>query len=383
VQSLTRLHAEIMAAGVYGSTITAYRTTLDGNTYSGPVFTASRALSASGSLPLSVTVTDSRGRTATHSTSVAVLPYSPPSVSSLTAERCNAAGTQAQGDGTNIRFSAQGTVSGLEGQNTAACAVYYRLSTASAWVKSADLPLSGYSLNLTDRKLSQTFDTLLSYDVMVRLSDRFNSVDEFVSVGTKQVTVDFYRDGTGVAFGKLCENAGALEVRQDWGFYTHGQEIEHMLVDVAHPVGSVIQTASASFDPETLWPWTTWRQLTDVVLFAAGGGQTLNATGGEAAHSILVSELPVHTHAVHGISAGEVNTSPTRFSMQADGNLVLYASDNSGYYWRSGTGTHGSDTKGHRTVDLGETGTSGQTGSGSAMSLMPPFLAVNTWLRLT
>ncbi|MBR6863204.1 MAG: hypothetical protein IKM73_17990, partial [Acidaminococcaceae bacterium] len=189
--------------------------------------------------------------------------------------------------------------------------------------------------------------------------------------------------GTGIAFGKVCENDGAVEVRQDWDFYTHGQEIEHLLLDFAHPVGSVIESLSSTFNPNTLWPWTTWRQLTDVFLFAAGGDQSLNATGGEATHSITLAELPAHTHAMYGLFAEDPNTSPVRLAIQEDGNMVLYASDGSTHYWASNTSGHASATKGHRKVSIGDTGTSGPAGIGSAMSLMPPFLAVNIWTRLT
>ena len=383
VRSLSRLTATVTAAGIYGSTISSYRATVDGVTYSSASFTTSKPLSSDGDMTLSVTVTDSRGRSSTQAVVFHVIPYDPPVITAMSAERCNSSGSAPQADGTRIRFSATGTVATIADQNTVTCAVYYRLSTNTAWIKSADLTASSYELSVTNQRLGQTFDTLSSFDVMVRLADRFNTVERFVSVGTKQVTMDFYRDGTGIAFGKVCENDGAVEVRQDWDFYTHGQEIEHLLLDFAHPVGSVIESLSSTFNPNTLWPWTTWRQLTDVFLFAAGGDQSLNATGGEATHSITLAELPTHTHAMYGLFAEDPNTSPVRLAIQEDGNMVLYASDGSTHYWASNTSGHASATKGHRKVSIGDTGTSGPAGIGSAMSLMPPFLAVNIWTRLT
>ena len=383
VRSLSRLTATVTAAGIYGSTISSYRATVDGVTYSSASFTTSKPLSSDGDMTLSVTVTDSRGRSSTQAVVFYVIPYDPPVITAMSAERCNSSGSAPQADGTQIRFSATGTVAPISDQNTVTCAVYYRLSTNTAWIKSADLTASSYELSVTNQRLGQTFDTLSSFDVMVRLADRFNTVERFVSVGTKQVTMDFYRDGTGIAFGKVCENDGAVEVRQDWDFYTHGQEIEHLLLNFAHPVGSVIESLSNTFNPNTLWPWTTWRQLTDVFLFAAGGDQSLNATGGEATHSITLAELPAHTHAMYGLFAEDPNTSPVRLAIQEDGNMVLYASDGSTHYWASNTSGHASATKGHRKVSIGDTGTSGPAGIGSAMSLMPPFLAVNIWTRLS
>ena len=383
VQSLSRLAVTVTAAGVYGSTISSYRATVDNVTYNSASFTTSKPLSTDGDMTLSVTVTDSRGRTKTQAVIFYVIPYAPPAITALSAERCNSSGSAPQADGTRIRFSAAGTVSAIADQNTVTCAVYYRLSTNTAWIKSADITVSNYALSVTNQRLGQTFDALSSFDVMVRLTDRFNTVEEFVSVGTKQVTMDFYRDGTGVAFGKVCENDGAVEVRQDWEFYTHGQEIEHLLLDYAHPVGSVIQSVSSTFNPNTLWPWTTWRQLTDVFLFAAGGDYSLNATGGEASHTLTASEMPNHIHPMPGYSASDPNTSPVVIRTQPDGNLVVYNSAGNTAYWSSGTYGHGNDTKGHRCIELGSDGYTGANGAGQAISLMPPFLAVNTWTRLT
>jgi hypothetical protein len=52
---------------------------------------------------------------------------------------------------------------------------------------------------------------LTSYDVKVNLSDYFGTVEQVVSVSTKQVMMDFYRDGSGIAFGKVAENSGKVE----------------------------------------------------------------------------------------------------------------------------------------------------------------------------
>ena len=63
--------------------------------------------------------------------------------------------------------------------------------------------------------------------------------------------------------------------------------------------------------------------------------------------------------------------------------MVVYNSAGNTAYWSSGTYGHGNDTKGHRCIELGSDGFTGANGAGQAISLMPPFLAVNTWTRLT
>lgn len=206
----SKLSVSITAAGTQGSSISAYRTSIDSVTYSGSSFT-SNTLNTAGNLTMTVTVTDSRGRTASTTRTVTVLDYSPPSLSLFTAERCNADGTAAQTDGTKVRISAKASGSSVGGKNTLACMVYYKLSSAESWVSAVTLTPSDYVITATNRLLSPTFDALSSYDIKIRVQDVFYYIEQTVSIGTKQVMMDFYKDGSGIAFGKVAENAGKVE----------------------------------------------------------------------------------------------------------------------------------------------------------------------------
>lgn len=210
VRTRSKLTVGISASGAQGSTISAYRTTLDNVTYTASSFT-SNTLNTAGTLTMTVTVTDSRGRTATTTKSISVLDYSPPSLTKFKAERCNANGSASQMDGTKVRVSLAGSVSSVGSKNTVSCAVYYKLSTATAWTQAATVSASNYAVSATNLLLSPTFDALKSYDLKVSLSDYFYYVEQSVSVGTKQVLMDFYKDGNGVAFGKVAEGSGKVE----------------------------------------------------------------------------------------------------------------------------------------------------------------------------
>lgn len=210
VRTRSTLAVSIAASGAQGSTVSSCRTTLDGAAYTGASFT-SNTLNTAGSLTLTVTVTDSRGRTASTTRTIAVLDYSPPSLTKFTAERCNSAGTAPQMDGTRVRVSVGGSVSPVGTKNAISCTVYYKTSSASAWTQAASISPSSYSVNTTNLLLPQTFNALSSYDLKVRLQDYFYYIEQTVSIGTKQVMMDFYKDGSGVAFGKVAETPGAVE----------------------------------------------------------------------------------------------------------------------------------------------------------------------------
>ena len=211
VKMLSTLSVAITAAGSYGSTVSSYRTSLDGVTYTTASFTASKKLSAAGELTLTVTVTDTRGRTATYTETLTVLDYSYPSIRLFKADRCNSDGSAAQVDGTNVRYSFEGGVVPLNNKNALACVVYYKQASADTWTQAESLPVTSYNLTQTDKVLAQTFDALASYDLKVRLQDYFYYVEQAVSIGTKGVIMDFLADGTGIAFGKVAETSGYAE----------------------------------------------------------------------------------------------------------------------------------------------------------------------------
>lgn len=211
VKSLSTLSVAITAEGVYGSCISSYRTMLDGATYTAASFTAGKKLSAAGDMTLTVSVTDSRGRTATYTTVFQVLDYAVPSIRQFSVERCNADGSSAQVDGTKARFSFQGSVSPLNNKNSFSCVVYYKLKNAEAWTQAYAVNAASYTLAVSNQLLSQTYDALSSYDVKIRLADYFQKVEQAVSIGTKGVILDFLADGTGIGIGKVAETPGAIE----------------------------------------------------------------------------------------------------------------------------------------------------------------------------
>ena len=211
VKSLSTLSVAITAEGIYGSSISSYRTTLDGATYTAASFTAGKKLSAAGNMMLAVSVTDSRGRTATYTSTIQVLDYAVPSIRRFSVERCNADGSFAQVDGTKARFSFQGSVSPLNNKNSVSCVVYYKLKNAEAWTQAYAVNAANYTLAISNQLLSQTYDALSSYDVKIRLADHFQEAEQAVSIGTKGVILDFLADGTGIGIGKVAETPGAIE----------------------------------------------------------------------------------------------------------------------------------------------------------------------------
>lgn len=294
VQNKSKLAVSITAAGSQGSSITTYRATLGGSTYTASSFTTG-LLSMAGSNTLTVSVTDSRGRTATTTRTFSVLAYAPPTLSLFKAERCNSTGTAPQTDGNRVRISATAGASSAGGKNTMSCTVFYKLSSASTWTQATTIAHSNYAIALTNLLLPQTFDVLSSFDLMIRITDFFQPVEQAVSIGTKQVVLDFYRNGTGIAFGKVAETAGAVEF--GWPLM-----LVAPLTIAQGGTGATSATAAlAALGAAAASHSHALAACTGILTVAAGG---TGATDAATARSNLGAAPSSHNHAASAITSG-------------------------------------------------------------------------------
>lgn len=195
VQGKSSATIETVAGGSYGSYITGYSCTVDGVKYTSNKFTTLPFKEAK-SYTITVTVTDSRGKTESKSaTAFTVYEYKPPYITSFTAER--------QADGTTVIAKLVGGVSALNNKNTKAFTV--NLNGQTLTVSS-----SGYTVNG-----SVTFtgvDTDNTFVATAKVADYYTEVTMPVVVSTEAVTMDFHYSGKGVAFGKVAQEAELLDV---------------------------------------------------------------------------------------------------------------------------------------------------------------------------
>lgn len=141
--------------------------------------------------------------------------------------------------------------------------------------------------------------------------------------------------------------------------------------DLIYPVGSIYMSV-ASTSPSTLFGGT-WVQIKDRFLLACGNTYNNGATGGEAQHTLLASEMPSHTHTISS-SGGHSHTANflevrSKITNQASNNV---ARPNTSSYDSTGTVT---------TSNGAHTHTPSNTGGGGAHNNMPPYLAVYVWKR--
>lgn len=203
VQGKSKAKFAITASGAYGSTIKAYKTVIEGKTYTGATPTTS-VLTGSGNVDASITVTDSRGRTASFTKTFYRIPYSAPSITEFEAVRTNAEGVEDY-EGMNAKVSVAFSIASASNKNTSSYKIEYKKQSASTWeeVQSG----TGYSLN-TDIITDAVFDGNSAYDVRLTVTDYFGSITRTTSLPTAFTLIDYHSSGRGMSFGKVSEKEG-------------------------------------------------------------------------------------------------------------------------------------------------------------------------------
>lgn len=207
VQGKSKPKFTITAAGAFGSTITAYKTVFEGKTYTGATPTTS-AITGSGLVTATITITDSRGRTAKTTKQWTVVPYAAPKIISFQGFRCLADGTENY-EGKYLAAAVNFSVSSVNSKNAASYTIEYKLATATAWT--VLLEGSVYALNQTIISASGFMSVDSSYDIRLSVKDSFATIRSTFEIPTAFTLLDFNASGRGLAFGKVSELAEGVE----------------------------------------------------------------------------------------------------------------------------------------------------------------------------
>lgn len=238
VQGKSKPKFTITAAGAYGSTIKTYKTVFEGKTYTGATPTTS-AITGSGTVSASITITDSRGRTATTTKTWTVVAYSPPKIISFQGFRCLADGTENY-EGTYIKAFVNFSVSPVNNKNAASYTVEYKLKTGTTWVALTNGAV--YALNDSIISASGLFGVDNTYEIRLSVADSFATIRSIFEIPTAFTLIDYHRDGKAMAFGKVCEIAEGVEFGLP-AFFSHGETPEGAIVIPTNADCDNLQTA--------------------------------------------------------------------------------------------------------------------------------------------
>lgn len=211
VQGQSKLQVDIETYGAYGAWITSVKTEFEGSVYSGTSVTTN-IIKSYGSLPVTITVTDSRGRVSTSSTLISVLAYEMPKISSLTATRCNADGTaNPSGEYLIAKFSA--SIYSLNSKNKASYYIgYKKVSETNHTAVHLDELSNKYSVSSS---YIVPAETASSYTIIFTAIDSFGQARTTTTGASEaQVFSLLKKNGkiVGAAVGKIAEHEGYFDV---------------------------------------------------------------------------------------------------------------------------------------------------------------------------
>ena len=282
------------------------------------------AVDVSYSQALTVTATDSRGLTASQSVQVTVDDYSAPTAV-IDLHRLN-----------NFEpftyVTAHARYSYMNGKNAV---------TISAKFKKVSDSDYGSSVTLEDSVQSTvTCDRDSAYDFVVTITDMLESTDYNLTLG-KGIPA-FFIDTKKSSVGVNClpSQSDVLQLGDSAWLTAQG----------AYPVGAIYLSVT-NVNPAALFGGT-WERIGGRFLFGADSTYAAGSTGGEAAHTLTVDEMPRHNHEIDNLNAAG-NATPY---------MTVQAQDKKGY------------------------GGNVQTmfaGGGKAHNNLPPYLVVYMWQRVS
>ncbi len=177
-------------------------------------------LENSGQVPVTVTVTDSRGRQTTVHRTITVLPYEAPSAVIRQAFRCDGQGT-AQADGAYCRIVFDAAVTPVENGT----AQYHVVQQVHGGQDGSQTLLADYTgwfvINGGSVVLPAGLDT--GYDCRIRVTDSFGTCESLtVPVSVAFALLDMNRQAKAVGIGMRAKNAGKLSIGLDTDMGEHG-----------------------------------------------------------------------------------------------------------------------------------------------------------------
>ena len=198
----------ITTAGAYSSTIKTIKlqvgTQSISQNYSASSLPQIDVITQSGSLTCTVTVTDSRGRTASKTATVTFVPYAAPKFTNCVSERCLGNG-EVDNDGTYFKSTTAISFSTCNGNNTITLTVKYKKTDAVVYGSETTITPGVNTCGNDD------LDTEFSYDVMYSVSDQFCTVTFTDYISTAIYLMHFLHGGKGVAFGQKATMENYLD----------------------------------------------------------------------------------------------------------------------------------------------------------------------------
>lgn len=271
---------------------------------------------------LTVTATDSRGFTASRSAQVTVDDYSAPTAV-IDLQRLN-------NFEPTTYITANSRYSCLNGKNSVTITAKFKKVSDSSY---------GTPIELEDSTQSTvTCDRDSAYDFVVTVADKLETTDYNLALGKGIPSFFIDTEKSSVGVNCLPSQSDVLQLGDSAWLTAQG----------AYPIGAVYLSVTDA-NPAALFGGT-WERIGGRFLLGADSTYAAGSTGGEAAHTLTVDEMPKHNHGLDNYSSAG-NATPF---------LTVQHQEKIGY---------------------GGNVQTMYTGGGKSHNNLPPYLTVCMWKR--
>ena len=216
VKGKSTLHVNVSASGRYYSRIVAYSIKALGVTVTSNDSDIG-VIPDAGTVNIEVTVTDSRGRTASKTVSIEVEDYAEPVITGFSVERANNLGTPID-NGTYAKIPLKISGSPVGNKNTVEAKIYHMRSDVSDWTLARTIPVA-YTIDQT--VMIANMLPSRSYTIKVEVSDAFSSVTTAEgTLNAEGAVMGWMPGGIGISFGKAAEE----DYTADFDWKIHGRK---------------------------------------------------------------------------------------------------------------------------------------------------------------
>ena len=235
VKNHSTVRWDVSASGAYNSTIKkcvisgqnlSYTSTKSSNSYSATSskFSAtSSTLTIAGKKTYKVTVTDSRGRTASTTRDITIEDYNPPAITSISSFRSDEKGNL-NGFGEHITHQLTSSFYTLNGKNKIKIEVFRKESSEPTYSNSVIIKdNSNKTVSYTyTYPADVSFSVNSTYDFQIVISDSVGkSATVYTHVGTKNVPFNISSNNNSVAIGGLAKTFSGNNGRFDCAWEAH------------------------------------------------------------------------------------------------------------------------------------------------------------------
>ena len=236
-------------------------------------------------------------------------------------------------------------------------------------------------------------------DVKAHIADNYDIIDAEME---KKATKDqlgrlilgenlTYNETTGKVDGAPPVDISGKQDKTDNNLETNSKEVVGAINEIVqklknfcpYEVGDILTTTSSE-NPATRWLGTTWEKLEGRVLLGSSNNYALGSTGGSASVTLTYNNMPSHRHKVESTST----TTPAHNHTFKGRSDATEGSVNGTTQPGGGDPKYGWEFT--ATTDWGGGGNTGSfapytdyQGSGQSFNILPPYLVVNIWKRLT